>query len=49
LYVSVLQAHVLNEGLTSRAPLSMLGRHSLHDHGLRQGVIAPCAAGGMHS
>eukprot|EP00964_Phaeocystis_antarctica_P049116 scaffold28446_cov30-Phaeocystis_antarctica.AAC.1 len=34
-------SHVLNEGLTSRALLSMRGRHSHHDHGLRQGVIAP--------
>ena len=34
--------HVLNKGLTSRAPLSMRGRHSHHDHGVRQGVIAPC-------
>eukprot|EP00964_Phaeocystis_antarctica_P134408 scaffold98699_cov69-Phaeocystis_antarctica.AAC.1 len=35
--------HVLIEGLTSRAPLSMRGRHSHHDHGVRQGVIAPCS------
>ena len=27
-------------GLTSRVPLSVRGRHSLHDHGLLQGVIA---------